>query len=324
MISDDNAAESLKHFGLLIVDDEECVCAVQKAYFKNRGFKEVLVAYDAYQAIDILGSTEDKIHVIILDIIMPNMPGFSLMEHLANNHPYHVGIVIQTGYPTPENKKTFFKYSSDKVIPIGFHIKPQKLIDLENDVLKAAKQIQIKRNRANLFRSDDKSIAEDIKKTYTRCNERKIFKPSIEADLSATLDEIIICFSNKCFIAATALAGKVLEICLKKCLSDSGVKCDANLTIGGLLKKIKELAYNGKTKYFMLNNIASVINEYRISAVHSLGEVTIPTREETILVLYGMLKAMDQTTEGTHEQQRSCINSSQKSSPVPKTATGSF
>ena len=314
----------LKTCGILIVDDEECIRALLKLYFKNNGFKEVLVAYDAYQAIDILGSTEDKIYVIVLDIIMPSMNGFSLMKHLANNHPYHVGIVLQTGYGSQENEKTFFKSGSDKVIPIGFHIKPNKLIELENDVLKAAEQIQFKRNRANLLKSDGKSVADDIKKVLAKCKERKIFKPAIEADLSATLDEIIICFCNKCYIAATSIAGKILEICLKKCLSDSGVKCDEALTIGGLIKKIKETAFNGKKKYFMLNNIANVINDYRISAVHSLVEVTILTREETILVLYGMLKAMDQTIEETNEQQRSCINSSQKSSPIPRTAMGSF
>lgn len=54
-----------------------------------------VVAEDGVEAVEVLKST--KIDLVLSDIIMPNMDGLELLNHVTSNYP-DVGVIIATGY----------------------------------------------------------------------------------------------------------------------------------------------------------------------------------------------------------------------------------
>jgi CheY-like chemotaxis protein len=248
---------------------------------------------DGRQAKEILSITKDKIYVLILDQIMPNMDGFRLIQYLSNRHPFHVGIVMHTGYGSKEAEANFFKSGSEKVIPINFLNKPTQLSILRCEVVAAINQIWEKRNRNSLIDRPDNLICEDIQKIIDKCQERKTSNDFGESDLIATLTEIMVCFSNNCYLASIALCGRSLEIYLKRSLISLGATFDDNWPIGALINKINEIEPGGAISLSAINNISNIINKYRIAAVHSKSNIAIPTRASTIMVLYGMIELLN-------------------------------
>jgi len=113
-------------------------------------------------------------------------------------------------------------------------------------------------------------------------------------DLIKTLEEIIICFKNDCYIAVLSLSGKILEVCLKNVLISNGIDFDKNWMVGALIKKIKES--NTETYiYDALKNIVNIINESRITAVHAHEDIPVPSNEQTKMVIYAMIDIFKRT-----------------------------
>lgn len=66
---------------ILIVDDEELIRDVIKEYSTNEGYN-VYEASDGFEALDII--KKEKIDVIVLDIMMPKLDGFSAYKKIKN------------------------------------------------------------------------------------------------------------------------------------------------------------------------------------------------------------------------------------------------
>ena len=62
---------------ILVVDDEEYIRDVIVTYLNNEGY-QTYQAEDGYQALDML--EKDKYDLMVLDIMMPEMDGFTLLE----------------------------------------------------------------------------------------------------------------------------------------------------------------------------------------------------------------------------------------------------
>ena len=66
---------------ILIVDDEELIREVIKEYSTNEGYN-VYEASDGFEALGII--KKEKIDVIVLDIMMPKLDGFSAYKEIKN------------------------------------------------------------------------------------------------------------------------------------------------------------------------------------------------------------------------------------------------
>lgn len=64
---------------ILIVDDEERIRSVVKTYAENEGY-QVFEAGDGYKAIEVVENNE--IDLIVLDIMMPQLDGFSTLKKI--------------------------------------------------------------------------------------------------------------------------------------------------------------------------------------------------------------------------------------------------
>lgn len=67
---------------ILVVDDEEYIRDVIVTYLDNEGY-QTYQAEDGYEALDML--EKDNYDLMVLDIMMPEMDGFTLLEKLDAN-----------------------------------------------------------------------------------------------------------------------------------------------------------------------------------------------------------------------------------------------
>ena len=90
---------------VLIVDDEETVCAVGKQMLDCMGFS-VLTASDGHEAIKVFREHPDDIVCVLLDLTMPHMDGveaFRSMRHLCPG----VKVILCSGYNEQDATKRF-------------------------------------------------------------------------------------------------------------------------------------------------------------------------------------------------------------------------
>ena len=78
---------------ILVVDDDSVLRRLLATVLKLRGF-EVLVAEDGVQALEVL-QHEDHVDLVLADIIMPQMDGWTLLERLREHHP-SVPVILLT------------------------------------------------------------------------------------------------------------------------------------------------------------------------------------------------------------------------------------
>jgi CheY-like chemotaxis protein len=81
---------------ILIVDDEETVCAVSKQMLKYMGFS-VLTASDGREALKVFREHADEIVCVLLDLTMPHMDGKETFHAMQRLHP-GVRVILCSGY----------------------------------------------------------------------------------------------------------------------------------------------------------------------------------------------------------------------------------
>ncbi|MDZ7778639.1 MAG: response regulator [Gemmatimonadota bacterium] len=81
---------------VFFVDDDDRLRTVTCRLLKARGF-EVLEAESAERALDVLEKYEDDIHVVLMDINLPDGWGASVAQRLRDVRP-NMAVVFTTGY----------------------------------------------------------------------------------------------------------------------------------------------------------------------------------------------------------------------------------
>jgi two-component system, cell cycle sensor histidine kinase and response regulator CckA len=81
---------------ILLVEDEETVRESIAEYLKENGYN-VLKANRGFQALSMAAHFEAQIHLMLTDVIMPQMSGLELAERIANIHP-ETKVVFMSGY----------------------------------------------------------------------------------------------------------------------------------------------------------------------------------------------------------------------------------
>jgi two-component system, OmpR family, alkaline phosphatase synthesis response regulator PhoP len=66
---------------VLIAEDEKPMAKALDIKFRKSGF-EVLTVFDGKMALDVLLKTKDKFDILLLDLMMPGVDGFEVMEKL--------------------------------------------------------------------------------------------------------------------------------------------------------------------------------------------------------------------------------------------------
>lgn len=105
---------------ILLVDDESIIRELGRDVLEQLGYN-VFVAEDGLAALDLYEKHRDKIDLVILDLIMPNLGGKEAFERLRQINP-KVKVIISTGYAKDEVLEPLLDNRAD-----GFIKKPYKI-----------------------------------------------------------------------------------------------------------------------------------------------------------------------------------------------------
>ncbi len=87
---------------ILIVEDDAMISAMYKSKFEADGFK-ILVAVDGANGLEL--AKKEKPNIIMMDIIMPRMDGFSVLSKLKKTgQTKNIPVIMLTNLGTDEDK----------------------------------------------------------------------------------------------------------------------------------------------------------------------------------------------------------------------------
>lgn len=121
---------------ILLADDEKIILNVGMELLENLGY-QVLTAASGKEAIEVFETNRDKIDMIILDTIMPEMGGNETYEKLKEINP-GIKVLLSSGYGINDPAVQILANDCD-----GFIQKPFNLVDLS----KSTREILDKMNR---------------------------------------------------------------------------------------------------------------------------------------------------------------------------------
>ena len=105
---------------ILLIDDEECVIDANKLILERLGY-HVLTAQSGSEAIQIYKSSPEKVHMVILDMILPEMSGGEIFDRLKALNP-NVKVILYSGYGIDGNAQDIIDRGCN-----GFLQKPFKI-----------------------------------------------------------------------------------------------------------------------------------------------------------------------------------------------------
>ena len=81
---------------VLVVEDEDAVRRIVKIALESTGYR-VVEARNGREALEVARARKGKIHILVTDVVMPEMSGRELAERIAQDHS-GVKILFMSGY----------------------------------------------------------------------------------------------------------------------------------------------------------------------------------------------------------------------------------
>lgn len=103
---------------ILVVDDDRDIVATLKIQLEKEGFA-VLAAYDGQEALELLN--REKVHLILLDIMMPKMDGFSAIMKIREKR--NIPILVMSAKSEDSDKILGLSIGADDYITKPFNYK---------------------------------------------------------------------------------------------------------------------------------------------------------------------------------------------------------
>ena len=117
---------------LFVDDDQEMLQALKEGLEKYRETFAVVLASDGTDAVQKL--KQHSISLVVTDLKMPNMDGFSLLAHVMEKYP-DIPVIIITGYSTSEMKRLAQEGGA-----VGYISKPFLIEDLAKQIMKTLRK----------------------------------------------------------------------------------------------------------------------------------------------------------------------------------------
>ena len=118
----ESAPEIIKGSGtILMVDDEEMVLDVGTRVLKKLGYT-VLESNSGRHAVELYQKLRDKIDLVVLDIVMPDMGGAEVYDRLKEINP-DVKVLLSSGYSIDDQAREMMDHGCDDFIQKPFSLK---------------------------------------------------------------------------------------------------------------------------------------------------------------------------------------------------------
>ncbi|MDP2862480.1 MAG: response regulator, partial [Desulfobacterales bacterium] len=116
---------------ILFVDDEKMIIDVGQAILKKLGY-DVIIATGGKEAVDIYEKNRDKIDLVVLDMIMPDMTGSVVFERIREINP-DVKVLLSSGYALNDQATGIMEKGCNGFIQKPFNV--NKLSAKLNEIL---------------------------------------------------------------------------------------------------------------------------------------------------------------------------------------------
>jgi len=131
---------------ILIAEDDENLREMYTMALTNAGF-EVLPAVDGREALDLLEKRFTEINLLILDIVMPEMDGFEVLEKIADDSRFNkIPVFVSTNLDNEEDRRKAFGMGA-----LDYYIKsnhtPSELVNDVKGVIATQEHLPRKINR---------------------------------------------------------------------------------------------------------------------------------------------------------------------------------
>ncbi|MBI9074157.1 MAG: PAS domain S-box protein [Desulfatibacillum sp.] len=115
---------------ILLIDDEEVIISTGDEVLQALGYK-TFVARSPHEALEIFKENMGKIDLVVMDMIMPEMQGFELYDHLVRIKP-EVKVLLSSGYSLNGQATTIMEKGCDGFIQKPFNLEQlsQKIRDI--------------------------------------------------------------------------------------------------------------------------------------------------------------------------------------------------
>ena len=134
---------------LLVVDDNKELVSMIKEYFKTHAEIEVsMEANDGVEGLKLIEKKQDLYDVIVLDLIMPNKDGISVLETMKKKN-MDKKIIVLTSYNTPDVIR--------KVSELGVNyyiLKPFELSELEKRITEISEGLNFDGKSIDLYHNN--------------------------------------------------------------------------------------------------------------------------------------------------------------------------
>jgi len=143
---------------VLIIDDNKNLVQMIKEYFNDHADIEIsLEAYDGVEGVRLIDKKKDEFNLILLDLIMPNKDGVSVLEYMKKKG-IDKKVIVLTSYNTQEVIR--------KVAEMGvnyFILKPFELEDLEKRIIEVSEGSKFGGKTIDLYHNNlQKSITSTL------------------------------------------------------------------------------------------------------------------------------------------------------------------
>jgi len=108
----------LRTIRILIVDDDKDICEYMQILLSQSGY-DVRTQTDPRAALEML--KEEEFHVVVLDIMMPEISGMEMLERIRD-FDSDISIIIFTGYPSVDTAVNSMKYNVSDYIKKPFDV----------------------------------------------------------------------------------------------------------------------------------------------------------------------------------------------------------
>lgn len=108
----------MRQIKILIIDDDKDICEYMHLLLTQSGY-DVTALTSPRQGLDAL--REEEFHVVILDIMMPELNGMEVLEEIRR-FDTDIAIIIFTGYPSVDTAVMSMKYNVSDYIKKPFDV----------------------------------------------------------------------------------------------------------------------------------------------------------------------------------------------------------
>ena len=166
---------------ILIIEDEKKISTIMKSYFEKEGYK-VLQAFDGKEGLKVF--EENNIDLVILDLMLPKLPGEEVIKEIRNKS--ELPVIMVSAKVEENNRVDGLRLGADDYVTKPFS--PKELVERVKAVLRRIEKYNIP--RADIIKTNDGRLEMDLE--YNR-----FFKDGVEIYLTKNEFSILkTLFSN--------------------------------------------------------------------------------------------------------------------------------